>query len=88
MKRIFKYQLPREGETLLIKANIVKWLTVMEQDGWPHVWAIIDDEKPAKDYNITSHGTGWPLVADEETYIGTASDYLGYVWHYFITEVN
>lgn len=90
MKRIFKYQLPREGETLSIKAHIVKWLTVMEQDGWPHVWAIIDDEGQEREYEIVAWGTGWewPEEMNWTSYLGTCIDFVGYVWHYFMQETT
>ncbi len=88
MKRIFKYQLPRDGETITITACVVKWLDIKTQDGWPHIWAIIDDEGNPKDHVIAAWGTGWPFPDNMTThrYMGTAIDVLGYVWHYFMEE--
>lgn len=88
MKRIFKYTLPRDGETITITACVVKWLDIKTQDGWPHIWAIIDDEGNPKDHVIAAWGTGWPFPENMAThrYMGTAIDALGYVWHYFMEE--
>lgn len=88
MKRIFKYTLPRDGETITITACVVKWLDIKTQDGWPHIWAIIDDEGNPKDHVIAAWGTGWPFPENmmAHRYMGTAIDALGYVWHYFMEE--
>ena len=88
MKRIFKYTLPRDGETITITACVVKWLDIKTQDGWPHIWAIVDDEGNPRDHVIAAWGTGWPFPENMAThrYMGTAIDVLGYVWHYFMEE--
>lgn len=89
MKRIFKYWLPSEGgETITINANVVAWLTVSEQNGWPCVWAIIDEEGESHSLEIIALGTGWEFY-DElmyTSYLGTVQDGNGYVWHYFVRE--
>lgn len=86
MKRIFKYRLPRDGELICIDAHVVKWLTIQEQNGWPHIWAIIDDDvKNYQKWNIIAWGTGWEVPEElmTATYLGTGQDGAGYVWHYF-----
>lgn len=60
-----------------------------EQDGWPHVWAIVDDKK-VEPIEIIAWGTGWE-VPDELMkcgYLGTESDEWGYVWHYFWDKIE
>ena len=90
MKKIFKYKLPRDGEVITIHADIIKWLDVQEQNGWPHVWAIVEENGHPRDYEIAAWGTGW-MVPDElmfMSYLGTAQDMGGYVWHYFMREAD
>ena len=88
MKRILKYKLPRDGEIITITANVVKWLNVQEQNGWPHIWAVVDDAGYESEYEIVAWGTGWEFVDELNhcRYMGTAQDGAGYVWHYFLQE--
>lgn len=88
MKRIFKYKLPRDGEIITITANVIKWLNVQEQDGWPMIWAVVDDAGYESEYEIVAWGTGWdfPDELNHCRYMGTAQDGAGYVWHYFMQE--
>jgi hypothetical protein len=88
MKRIFKYRLPRDGESITITANVVKWLNIQEQHGWPHIWAVVDDAGYESEYEIVAWGTGWdfPDELNRCRYMGTAQDGAGYVWHYFMQE--
>lgn len=90
MKKIFKYKLPRDGEVITITANIWKWLEIHEQDGWPHIWAIVDDEGQEREYEIVAWGTGWewPEEMNYTSYLGTTMDFAGYVWHYFMQETT
>ena len=85
MKRILKYKLPRDGEVITITANVVKWLNIQEQNGWPHIWAIVDDARESNEWTIIAWGTGWDVPEELmiATYLGTAQDGAGYVWHYF-----
>lgn len=90
MKKIFKYRLPRDGEVIAIHADVIKWLDIQEQNGWPHIWAIVEENGNARDYEIAAWGTGW-MVPDElmlMSYLGTAQDLGGYVWHYFMREAD
>ncbi len=85
MKRIFKYRLPRDGESITINAHIIKWLSIQEQHGWPHIWAIVDDSFDGPGWDIIAWGTGWDVPEElmTATYLGTGQDGAGYVWHYF-----
>lgn len=88
MKRIFKYKLPRDGEIVTISANVIKWLDIQEQDGWPMIWAVVDDAGYESEYEIVAWGTGWEFPDELVScaYLGTAQDGYGYVWHYFMQE--
>ena len=88
MKKIFKYKLPRDGEIITITANVVKWLNIQKQDGWPMIWAVVDDAGCESEYEIVAWGTGWdfPDELNRCRYMGTAQDGAGYVWHYFMQE--
>ena len=88
MKRILKYKLPRDGEIITINANVIKWLNIQEQDGWPMIWAVVDDAGYESEYEIVAWGTGWefPDELNYCRYMGTAQDGAGYVWHYFMQE--
>lgn len=88
MKRILKYKLPRDGEVITITANVIKWLDIQEQDGWPVIWAVVDDAGYESEYEIVAWGTGWdfPDELNHCRYMGTAQDGAGYVWHYFMQE--
>lgn len=85
-KTIWKYQLPRDGQTIEIHERIVKVLHIAAQDGVPTLWAIVDPDRPRDGYTeIVAWGTGWPLdeIYYETDYWGTCEDGYGYVWHYF-----
>lgn len=90
MKRIYKYKLPRDGDVITITDHIVKWLEIHEQNGWPHIWAIVDTEGADEAREIVAWGTGW-AVPDElmyMSYLGTCEDGAGYVWHYFTRDIT
>ena len=86
-KTIWKYQLPRDGETIKIHEYIVEILHIAEQDGVPTLWAVVDPDYLRDGYTeVVAWGTGWPLPDDvyqETDYWGTCGDGCGYVWHYF-----
>lgn len=84
-KTIYKYRLPRDGQTITIAEYILKVLHIGTQDGWPTLWAVVDTDK-VQETEVVAWGTGWPLPDDvyyETDYWGTAEDGAGYVWHYF-----
>ena len=86
-KTIWKYQLPRDGQTIEIHEYIVEVLHIAAQDGVPTLWAIVDPQRPRDGYTeVVAWGTGWPLPDDvyaECDYWGTCEDGYGYIWHYF-----
>ena len=86
-KTIWKYTLPRDGQTIEIHEYIVEVLHIAAQDGVPTLWAIVDPDRPRDGYTeIVAWGTGWPLPDDvyqECDYWGSCEDWQGYIWHYF-----
>ena len=86
-KTIWKYNLPRDGETIEIHEHIVEVLHIGAQDGIPRLWAIVDPDLPREGYTeVVAWGTGWPLPDDvyqECDYWGSCEDWQGYIWHYF-----
>lgn len=87
MKKIYKYRLPIDGQSVKIDAYVIEWLEIHCQHGWPHIWAVVDDDFAPVENEIVAWGTGWPLPDDVyygTDYLGTAVDGAGYVWHYFV----
>lgn len=87
MKKIYKYRLPIDGQSIKIDAYVIEWLEIHCQHGWPHIWAVVDDDFTPVENEIVAWGTGWPLPDDVyygTDYLGTAVDGAGYVWHYFV----
>lgn len=84
-KTIYKYKLPRDGQSIIIKEYIVEVLHIDTQDGWPTLWAIVNTDY-SQETEVVAWGTGWPLPDDvycSTDYWGSAIDGNGYVWHYF-----
>ena len=89
MKSIFKYKLPSDGCIITIQEKVIKWLDVRSQGNWPHIWAIVETDI-VEPVEIIAWGTGWDVSQElmEWNYLGTESDYYGYVWHYFYKKVE
>jgi hypothetical protein len=66
MKRVFKYSLEVTDEQTIELPRNTKILCVQTQNGFPQLWALIDDEeKRMKKVIIAIHGTGHPIDNDE-----------------------
>ena len=90
MRRIYKYPLQeRLGGITVITARIHGLLSILNQPGTGNcLWCEVDDDSEEVKMTILTMGTGIeynPEVLDYDgwTYIGTAIDELGYVWHYY-----
>ena len=90
MRRIYKYPLQEKlGGTTVITARIYRLLSILNQPGTGNcLWCEVDDDSEEVKMTILTMGTGIeydPTVLDDDrwTYIGTAIDELGYVWHYY-----
>lgn len=91
MKKIYKYQLGVDGESIVINSPVKQFLHIESQNGWPMVWAMIDSTLERCKYEVMCMGTGWPLpdeLIDESVYLGTALDRAGFVWHYFVRRID
>ena len=89
MEKIFKYELPHNGHTITIPHEVHEFLDVQAQDGVPTLWAIVDPERQAeKPIEIIAIGTGWELPSGVDKYLGTAQDGSGFVWHYFVLNLQ
>ena len=87
MKKIYKYSLPYDGDTITIPYNIIRFLEIHTQNGIPTIWVIVDpDDEATISTEIIAIGTGWELQDGLGDYLGTAEDEFGYVWHYFVYE--
>lgn len=85
-KTIWKYKLPRDGQTIIISEQIIKVLHIGTQKGEPTAWIIVDPRAAARPTEVVAWGTGWDLPDDvyrECSYWGSAEDNYGDVWHYF-----
>ena len=84
MKHIYKYTLPFGGSTTTITAPIEKILTIQNQFGNPVMWAIVDSKLDDKTITVIAIGTGWEIPEGIDKYLGTIQDSDGFVWHYFV----
>ena len=88
MRKIYKYELPVNGDIITIEQCVIKILSIQEQNGVPMMWAIVDsDNEVVEPLKIIAIGTGWELPTGLEDYLGTAQDEYGFVWHYFTIEL-
>lgn len=82
MKEIWKFEIPpimRGNFDMPMGAEI---LTVNEQHGGIHIWAIVDPSAPPENRIFQVYGTGHPMKDEKRKYIGTA--FTGdLVWHVF-----
>ena len=84
MRKIYKYELPVDGDIITIKHCIIKILNIQEQNGIPVMWAIADpDNEVIEPLEIVAIGTGWELPTGLDDCLGTVQDGCGFVWHYF-----
>ena len=89
MKKIFKYELPHNGYTITIPHKVYELLDVQTQDGVPMLWAVVDPEQQVENpIEIIAIGTGWELPSGVDKYLGTAQDEFGFVWHYFVLNLQ
>lgn len=88
MVKIFKYGVGTDGIKAVIKGRFKQILDIQMQNGNPKVWILLDDDYDEKTWAITSVGTGWEINEISGDYVGTVQDDYGYVWHYFLEELE
>lgn len=89
MKKIFKYELGRNGSTVTYTDKFIEILHLDEQSKMgPQMWALVDDDARLKEIEIRCVGTGWPILfdVDDYEYIGSVIEDAGLVWHYYMRE--
>jgi hypothetical protein len=85
MKTIHKYRLPASDVNELFLPENAEILCIQMQDDRPHLWAMVDPEKPVKKRLIVEYTTGQLLTDAKRTYIGTVQYKDGIVLHFFET---
>ena len=91
MIKIYKDKLGVNGDTVVLKKQFKRILTVQNQPGvGPCVWYEVDDNLREIEIIIIAIGTGWELPEQLKfwDYIGTVQDDAGYVWHYYATHFH
>lgn len=73
MKKIYKYPIAVDDTQAVKMPEGAEILTVQLQGGFPCLWALVDTEKPIKEFYIKTFGTGHevPETGYERKYIGT-----------------
>lgn len=86
MKSIYKYVLAPTDETVLSLRG--KVLSAGVQNDEIVVWAVNDDDAPARDVRVCVMGTGHYFVnAPEDDFVGTV--FVGpFVFHVFATDMT
>ena len=91
MTRIYKQELGMDGQIVVIKDRIKRFLTVQFQPGTGICcWYEADDMADENEIQIIAIGTGWELPENIRywDYIGTVQDGMGFVWHYYCTHFH
>lgn len=87
MRRIFKYELGPDEETILQIPHGSMVLDVSTQKGTPCVWMDVEDTnmKRAVEFRLCATGTSVP----DGAYIGTAHNVanLGLVFHVYVSDI-
>ena len=87
MRTVWKYPLEITDRQVLTIPRGAQFLSVVEQDGTPMLYALIDSDSPKKPYEVFLRGTDNPI---DEAYLrfcdflGTVKMPDGFVWHIFI----
>ena len=86
MKTIWKFKLEAQTIQRISMPQGAEILTVQEQGGVPHLWAICDSESPLVDRHFLMYGTGHRIDIAFDKYIGTFQLMNGkLVFHVFET---
>ena len=86
MQNVFKYTIPVEDYFSLNLPEGAKILTVQEQHGDAHIWALVNPDNPTETRNFRLAGTGHPIKESPDTldYIGTfqlaGDSFIGHVF--------
>lgn len=87
--RIYKYPLQLADRQIVKMRDYSQILTIQEQNGWPYIWAMVNDDEPEVEREFLMFGTGEDLklmVDDTATkfqFIGTIQVNGVLVFHFF-----
>ena len=86
MKRIFKYKLEiMDDPQEIIMPSHSRILSVIEQNGKPVLYALVEDEREEQLLNVKIVGTGHPFeYADKWDFVDTVKC-GAFVWHVFVS---
>ena len=85
MKKIWKYEVGRDGQVATLEGNFVRILSIQAQGPNIYVWMECDDDAPTSSIDIVAIGTGWEIPNEQMeglTYVNSVID-GPYVWHYY-----
>lgn len=80
--KIFKYPLMLTDIQKIKMPMNYKIIAFKMQGTIPTIWAIVDDQAPARYVTIIIKGTGHDISEDDLSYVGTVLD-GNLVWHLF-----
>lgn len=69
--KIFKYLLQVTNRQRVTMPEGAVPLTIQIQNGHLCLWALVNDAAPARDYVVTTYGTGHVVAQDPGKYLGT-----------------
>lgn len=83
--KIWKFRLDAERRASIEMPKESKILCLQMQEGWPHLWALVDESNSYERRTFEICGTGWALDEDidSKNYIGTYQPGNGLVFHVF-----
>lgn len=86
MKKIFKYRFSIDSLQELTIPSGYQILSVQVQNGFPCIWALVEESNPSETLRIKTFGTGEIIPnADDLIYIGNIQfDKINFVGHVFI----
>jgi hypothetical protein len=85
MHTIYKYPFSLVSEQFIELPRDARPLLTGEQNGVPHLWAMVDPNAPIERRQLFVFGTGHPIdVAQLERYVNTFQDSRAMVWHVFM----
>ena len=87
MEKIFKYELKFEDDQIVEIPNLIKVLSVIEQNNVLMLYVLVRDDFPDWEFlpiNVFIRGTGHRMnEAEDACFLGTVPTASGLVWHVF-----
>ena len=82
---IWKYKLSTAAVQKILIPSEFKILDIQDQNGFFHLWALVNKESKTKWITIKLYGTGeiLPFGINNQVHLKTVKD-EDYIWHYFL----